>query len=151
MKGELFLSFDICSSWGWCIYHPEGASWKEERVHFTTSEWKAFFLSCHLILLRAVNWVDGKQGQWSCEKHLYSSPLLHTVEKREGSFPKYTSAVPDTEVSNYCHQNESHNSHSDDKDAIFVSPKLYCRLHQAKALSGNCWVLCTAHYKQLLP
>uniref|UniRef100_A0A8C9FNQ6 T-box transcription factor TBX20 n=1 Tax=Pavo cristatus TaxID=9049 RepID=A0A8C9FNQ6_PAVCR len=71
-----------------------------------------------------------------------SSSLLHTVEKREGSFPKYTSAVPDTEVSNYCHQDKSHNSHSDDKDAIFVSPKLYCRLHQGKALSADCGVLC---------
>lgn len=143
MKKGLFWVLTSVPVGGRYIHFPEGASRRGgERVSFTTSEWKAFFLSCHLILLRAVNWVSGKQGQWSCEKHLYSSPLLHTVEKREGSFPKYTSAVPDTEVSNYCHQDESHNSHSDDKDAIFVSPKLYCRLHQGKALSGNCWVLC---------
>lgn len=151
MKGELFFEFwhlfqlelMYSSSWGGFLEGGEGP--------FYNFRMKSFFLIMPFNPIEGCELGRWEKGQWSCEKHLYSSPLLHTVEKREGSFPKYTSAVPDTEVSNYCHQNESHNSHSDDKDAIFVSPKLYCRLHQAKALSGNCWVLCTAHYKQLLP
>lgn len=110
------------------------------RVSFTASECKA---ASHLLIMpfNPVNWVSGKQQQWAWEikQHLYSSPLLHTVEKREGSCPKYTSAGPDTEVSNYCHQDGSQHSHSDDKDAIFASPKLS---PQGRALSGNCGVLC---------
>lgn len=57
----------------------------------------------HLILLRAVNWVNGKQGQSSCEKHLYGSPLLNVVEKREER-SQNSLQQSQTQISNYCHQ-----------------------------------------------